>query len=298
MKTRRRSTLALAERQLVVVTGKGGVGKTVLTAVLGALLAAEGRRVLLLESDPRENLHRCFDIPPSGGAVVVAGPGILLRNASPRAILDDAVRHALKVGALHRRVLASPVYQHFADGAPGLKEMMLLGHAMQIADGEADVAADVVVLDAPASGHGVSLLAAPLLVAEVIGTGPLGAMAARIARLIGDPRRCGVVLATLAEEMPVQETLETVHLLRERIGRPPELVAVNALFPPVPGGRRPAGAVTELWAARRTAAERELGRLREAWRGATAELPLVAEPFGPRLVAVLAAALRPQLAAA
>ena len=274
------------------------MGKTVLAAVLGSLLAAEGRRVLILESDPRENLHHLFGVPPSGGEVVEAGANLLLRNASPRSILDDVVREKLLVRALSRRVLASPVYQHFADGAPGLKEMMLLGHAMLVAAGEHKTEADVVVIDAPASGHGLSLLAAPLLVAEVIGTGPLGEMASRIARLVGDPARSAIVLATHAEEMPIQEALETIALLRERVGRPPELVVANALYPPLPEGRRPSGLpveATQLWAQRRRTHERELARLAEAWKGPTVLLPMVSEGFGPALVARLAPLLRAQL---
>jgi anion-transporting ArsA/GET3 family ATPase len=297
---RRRFRLALASRQLVVVTGKGGVGKTVLSAALGTLLAAEGRRVLILESDPRENLHHLFHVPPSGGEVVEAAPGLQLRNASPRAVLDAVVRQKLKIGAIAKRVLGSPIYQHFAEGAPGLKEMMLLGHAMLVAEGEEDVRADVVVLDAPATGHGLSLLAAPLLVSEVIGTGPLGVMATRLARWIADPQRTAMVLAALPEEMPIQEALETIALLRERVGRPPELVVLNGRLPPCPAGRAPPGADPEavaMWRARSAVQLVEADRLRAAWHGPLAELPLLPLPFGPDLVPALADALRPQLEA-
>jgi anion-transporting ArsA/GET3 family ATPase len=177
--------------------------------------------------------------------------------------------------------------------------MMLLGHALLVTEGDADHEADVVVLDAPASGHGLTLLAAPLLVAEVIGGGPLGAMAARIARHVADPRRTGVVLVALAEEMPVIETLETIEALAERVGRPPELVAVNAVIPPVPASPPRAaqdGEAMRLWRARRTAAEAALDHLRRRWKGPTARLPLLGDDFGPGLVAALVAALLPQLA--
>jgi anion-transporting ArsA/GET3 family ATPase len=289
--------LALEGRALVVVTGKGGVGKTVLAATLATLLAGRGRRVLLLEADPRESQHRLLGVPPSGGQPVAAGPRLTLLNASPRAILDNVVRDRLKVGALSRRVLASPVYGHFVEGAPGLKEMMLLGHALLVTEGEADHRADVVVLDAPASGHGLTLLAAPLLVAEVLGAGPLGTMAARIARHVADPARTGVVLTALAEEMPVVETLETIEALGERVGRPPELVAVNAVIPPVPAdlGRATADDAVRLWQARRGATEAALDHLGRRWKGPTAVLPLVAEEFGPAMVAALVTALVPQL---
>jgi len=292
-----RDRLALESRALVVVTGKGGVGKTAVAAAIAHLLAGRGRRVLLLEADPRESLHRLLGVPPSGGDLVDAGPRIALLNISPRAILDDVVRDKLKIGALSRRVLASPIYEHFVEGAPGLKEMMLLGHALLVTEGEADHEADVVVLDAPASGHGLSLLAAPLLVAEVIGAGPLGTMAARIARHVADPARCGVVLTALAEEMPVIETLETIDALGERVGRPPELVAVNAVVPPLPRqAARVGGEAVHLWQVRRAAADAALDQLRRRWKGPTVLLPLLAQAFGPEMVTALAAALEPQLA--
>ncbi len=298
MDVRGESRLALEARALVVVTGKGGVGKTVTAATLATILAARGRRVLLLEADPRESQHRLLGVPPSGGQVVDAGPRLALLNASPRAILDDVVSDKLRIGALSRRVLASPIYEHFVEGAPGLKEMMVLGHALLVTEGEAGHEADVVVLDAPATGHGLTLLAAPLLVAEVIGTGPIGAMATRIARHVADPARTGVVLTALAEEMPVIETLETIEALAERVGRPPELVAVNAVVPPLPSDLRGTaeGATLRLWRARRAAAEAALETLHRRWKGPTARLPLLADEFGPALIASLAGALLPQLA--
>jgi len=285
------------ETQLIVVSGKGGVGKTVIAAAIAQVLVARGRRVLVLEADPRENLHHLVGAEPSGGAVVRVHERLALQNANPRAIVDAVVKDRLKIGALSRRVLASPVYQHFAEGAPGLKEMMLLGYALQVAEGEAKHRADVVVLDAPASGHGLTLLAAPLLVADVIGGGPLGAMARRIAALVADTARSSIVLATLAEEMPVQETLETAAQVEARLARPVSWLVCNAVYPPLPGdpdlsaSRDAAPEAVALWRTRRQLNETELGRLAAGWRGPLATLPLVAEEFGPGLLD----ALQPEL---
>src|SRR5512146_288723 len=164
----------LRGRQLVVVSGKGGVGKTVLSAALAQGLWAGGARVLLLELDPRESLHHLLDVPPSGGEVVQVRPRLFLQHLDPRAVLGDLVRERLPIPVLAKRVVASPIFRHFADGAPGMREIAVLGHALRVVRGEAKPAVDAVVLDAPATGHGVSLLAAPLLVAEVIERGPIG----------------------------------------------------------------------------------------------------------------------------
>jgi len=282
-----------AHTRLILVSGKGGVGKTVVAAAIGQLLAESDRRVLVLEADPRDNLHHLFGVEPSGGAIVTAGSRLSIQNASPRAILDDVVRDRLKIGALSSRVLASPLYQHFADGAPGIKEMMLLGYAMQAVEGRRRKA-DVVILDAPASGHGLSLLTAPQLVSDVITTGPLGTMARRIAAFVADAEHSGIVLATLAEESPITELLETVATIAERTGRVVDLVAVNQVWPAITDDTDGAGAM-DLWAVRRRMNERELARLGKAWRGATGRLPLVGEDFGPALLAELVEALRPQL---
>ncbi len=279
----------LARRQLVVVTGKGGVGKTTVSAALGRLLAQE-RRVLLLEVDPRENLHHMLGIAPSGGEIVEAGPQLLLQNVRPVAVLEELVRERLRVRLLVRKVLASPVFQHFVEGGPGFKELAVLLHALRLVRGETDGGegkVDAVVLDAPATGHGVSLLAAPLLVAETIGHGPVGRLARELAAFVADPARCGVVIVTSAEEMPVQEALELIALCGGRLGHAPDAVVVNGLYPPLAGRSSP-----PLWAARRAANERAMARLAGAWTGPRVDVPLVPLDRGPALIAALEAALR------
>ncbi len=279
----------LRHHQLVVVTGKGGVGKTTVCAALGRLLAAE-RGTLLLEVDPRENLHHMLGVEPSGGDVVAAGPRLLLQNVRPVGVVEELVRERLKVRALARRVIASPIFQHFVQGGPGLKEMAVLLHALRLVRGETRDDVDVVVLDAPATGHGVSLLAAPSLVAQAIPHGPVGHLARDLAQFVADPERCGIVIVTSAEEMPVQEAIELLALSQDLL-HPPEAVVVNGLYPPLPAGLRAVDGPARLWADRRATNERELARLASAWRGPTVELPLVAHERGPELVAALEALL-------
>ena len=280
----------LEQLQVVAITGKGGVGKTTVTAALGARLAARGRQVLLLEVDPRENLHQLLGIRPSGGHILKAGPRLHLQHLDPRGVLDDLVRDKLKVGALVRRVLSSPIHQQFTEGAPGLKETAVFGRALRLVDGftpRGVPTPDVVLLDAPATGHGISWLTAPQLIAEVIETGPVGHMAAQIAAFMADSERFGVVVVATAEEMPIQESLELLAGLRDRVGRDAEGVVVNALYPQAPGDLDAADAAAALWLKRRLLNERELGRLREHWHGPLLELPLLPVDPGPPLVTAL-----------
>ena len=298
----------LARRGLIVVTGKGGVGKSTVSAVLARRLArmgaAAGRRVLVVEVDPRENLHQLLGAPPSGGEIAQVGGGLCLQHLKPRAVVDRVIEERVRIGAVVRRVQASAVYEHFVDGAPGLKELAILEHARRQLD---DGRFDTVILDAPATGHGVSMLRAPRLVAEVVEGGPFGRIAAGIAELVGDPERSAVAVVTQAEEMPVQEALELRRMMAEQLDRRPDLLVVNGLYPPLPDEQRDAAAggvlagapaeLVDLWRRRRAVNLRELARLSAEWPsgGGRIELPLLPVPRGPELVAALGRCLDARL---
>jgi energy-coupling factor transporter ATP-binding protein EcfA2 len=279
----------LAKRQLVVVTGKGGVGKTTLTAVLGRLLADHGKRVLLLEVDPRESLHQALGTEPSGGEVVRAGPQLSIQNLQPGTVIEGLVREKVPIAYLARKITGSVPFHQFVEGAPGLKETALLGYAYRVLQDGHHPHADLVIVDAPATGHGATMLAAPGLLAQAAEGGQLGDMAAVLAEFLADASRCGVVLATLLEEMPVQETLELIELLGARMDIRPDLIVANGMYPAIPQG---ATHGTHLWQARRRLNEAELSRLAASWEGPLLKLPLLPLDRGPALVTALVSRLR------
>ena len=283
----------LAGRRLLVVTGKGGVGKSAVAATLATLLARAGRRVLVLEVDPRENVHQMLGVPPSGGEIVAAGERLYLQNLQARRVVDQLVRQRVRIELVARRILASPLYHNFVEGAPGLEEAAILGHCLLLGEGRSPAAPplDLVVLDAPATGHGVSLLSAPALVSEAIAAGPVAELTGQVAELIADARRSAMVVVTLAEEMPVTEALELRTELDARLDRSPELLIVNQLLPPgAPRARSGESAAKALWRRRRRLQDREIARLDNAWAGERWELPLLPIERGPALVEALAAA--------
>ncbi|MCD4748084.1 MAG: ArsA family ATPase [Thermoanaerobaculales bacterium] len=290
----------LTELKLIVVTGKGGVGKSTLTSVLGRLFADAGRQTFLVEVDPRENLHQLLGVPPSGGDIVEVAPRLRVQHIEPRTILDDLVREKLKVDVVASKVLASPVHKHFTEGAPGLKEAAVFGRILRLLRGHTPrgiPTPDVVILDAPATGHGVSWLAAAQLVADVISSGPIGHLAAEVAAFLKDNQQSGVVVITTGEEMPVQETLELIHSMRIRLNQAPELVIANALYPTLPPeipaeGEDP---LFDLWYSRRQINDSELERLDEGWLGPLAELPILPIEPGPALVGRLSRYLKREL---
>jgi len=155
----------LSRLRLIVVTGKGGTGKSVMTAALGRVLARSGRRTLLLEVDPRENLHHLCGAAPSGGEITEVASGLWLQNLKPETVADWVVEKQVKIGMLVKRILASPIYHRFVEGAPGLTEIAVLGPALRLVRGQASgqPAIATVILDATAPCHRVYLLTAPRL---------------------------------------------------------------------------------------------------------------------------------------
>lgn len=262
-----------------------------MAAALGSRLAATGRRTLVLEIDPRESVHQMLGIPPSGGEIVYVAPSLYLQHLEPRKVLDHLVTERVRIEFLTRRVLDSPVYDHFSAGAPGLKEMAVLGHALILVQGKVPGAPeiDAVVLDAPATGHGVAMLMAPLLVSEVIRQGPIAAMTAEVAELVASEDRCGVVVVTQAEEMPVTEALELIAELSERLDRQAEMMVVNGLYPPVPENVviNRHDPFESLWIDRRRLNDQEINRLAQNWKGLLQEIPLYPLDRGPELTAAL-----------
>jgi anion-transporting ArsA/GET3 family ATPase len=278
---------ALTRRALVLVTGKGGVGKSTVAAVLARFLARAGRRTLALEVDPRESLHRLLGTAPSGGERIRVEGRLELQNVHPVRLLEGMVLERVPLKGMADKLSRSPVFQTFIEGAPGLKELAVLRYVEELVGGKSSgEPVDTVVLDAPASGHGLAWLEAPGVVTDAVRTGPLGRLAGEIARFVGDPEACAVVALGSAEEMPVQELLELTAHMQERLGRRPAFAVVNGLYPPCPPKlqRHPRA---ELWRRRRAVNEEQLARLAELLPGPRVELPLLPSEAPPALVHAL-----------
>jgi len=274
--------------RLQVVTGKGGVGKSAVAAALAWRASLRGERTLVVEVDPRETLHELFGVPPCGGKRVEVRPGLALESLPPRAVIDREIAARVAVPFLARRILASPIYHHFVDGAPGLKELAVLEHLRRaLTEGF-----ELGVLDAPASGHILAQLEAPRLVAEAVPTGPLSEICSRLSSWLAQPGLLEIVLVTQPEEMPVEESLELVEKLEHQLALAPGLIFVNQVIPErQAAGTERCGAAGEIWRQRIALQAEQRQRLRSRFGAAARELEWLPLARGPRLVESLAALL-------
>lgn len=226
---------SLFDRKLLVVTGKGGVGKTTVAAALGVAAARAGRRTVVVEVGEESRLPALFGVAPSrAGTECGLGERLSSISIDP----DRALLEWLQVlgGRVSGRLLASSsTFQYFAAAAPGAKELVTMVKIWQLtAAGEGRQRAgahDLVVLDAPATGHALGMLGSPHTFGAIARVGPIAKQTHRVRELLETPERSAYLAVALATEMAVSEVLELQGGLRGRLGRALEAVVVNALLP-------------------------------------------------------------------
>lgn len=221
----------LLSKRLVILSGKGGVGKSVVGAALALAARERGKRVLLVEVEAAREAARCLGGRASGGVVREVLPGLFTLNLDPAAALAEYVRSTVRVEMLARRVLESPLYHRFFAAAPGVPELITLGKVMVLVEETTGWRArprwDLIVLDAPATGHGLAFLKVPLAASRAVPVGPVGHNARRILALLRDPQRAALGIVAIPEEMAVVEALEFHRLATEDLGITPRVVFLN-----------------------------------------------------------------------
>jgi anion-transporting ArsA/GET3 family ATPase len=225
-----------AESRVVIVAGKGGVGKTTVAAALARMAAEADLTALLIELEGKPGLHRAFggqdplDYQESqllGGD----GPGVRARRITPdAALLEYLADHGLR--RISKRLVSTGVIDVVSTAIPGIRDVLVLGKVKQL---ERQPAADLIVVDAPATGHAVTFLTSASGLLDAARSGPLRVQAADVLEMLGDPARCRVLLVTLPEEMPVSETIEAAYQLEDRAGVQLGPVVVNC-FEALPEG--------------------------------------------------------------
>lgn len=228
-----------AASRVLIVAGKGGVGKSTMSAALARTAARAGMSTMLVRLTPGGPISRLFAAPELTGLeqTLHAGGGpsgdadVRGRLVTPdEALAEYLADHGL--ARITRRLMSTGAIDVVTTAAPGIRDLLVLGRVKAF---EASRTADLIVLDAPAAGHAVSFLQSPTGLRGAVGAGPIATQAEDVLEMLADPGRCRVMLVTLAEETPVNEVIETAFALEEEIGVALGPVIVNGLVP-VPEG--------------------------------------------------------------
>ena len=231
-----------AASRIAIVAGKGGVGKTTVSAALARAAALSGLSTLIIEVEGKSGLAAAFGKAPLvyEQMVLSEGDGGAIGEVRARTVTpDDALIEYLRghgLARLSKRLVNSGALDVVATAVPGIKDILVLGKVKQIerasaSDRRLGGGTDFIVLDAPAAGHAITFLQSARGLADAVKVGPINAQASDVMGLLTDPTRCQVLLVTLPEETPVNELVETAFNLEDKVGVSLGPVVVNGLYP-------------------------------------------------------------------
>ncbi len=229
--------------RVTIVAGKGGVGKTTVTAALSRLAARTGYTTLIVEVEGKSGLPALFGRPEpliyqesvllEAGEAGAGSAEVRARTLTPDdALLEYLDDHGMR--RLSKRLVSSGTLDVVATAVPGIKDILVLGKVKQLeamSAAGAGGAPDFIVVDAPAAGHAVTFLASAYGLLDAAAVGPIRTQALDVIGLLSDPARCQVMLVTLPEETPVNEAAETAFHLEDRAGVQLAPIVVNGLWP-------------------------------------------------------------------
>ncbi|HYH62034.1 MAG TPA: ArsA family ATPase [Solirubrobacterales bacterium] len=219
----------------MIVTGKGGVGKSTVALALGLKAADEGKRTIVCEVSSQERISHAFHRGNVGFAETELLPNLYGISIDPDEAMREYVLLALKVKAMRNMLFRSKLFTYLAAATPGLKELVTIGKIWELALDERKTKGatpyDLVIVDAPATGHGVGVLQTPNTFANVARVGPIASQAETLHRFITNRRKTGVAIVALPEEMPVNETASLERDLARTVGVAVDQVFLNGLYP-------------------------------------------------------------------
>jgi anion-transporting ArsA/GET3 family ATPase len=289
---------SLLDKRLVFVTGKGGVGKSTVSLALALAAARAGKRTILCEVSAQEHLSHVFHRSQVGFHEVELERDLWAISIDPDESMREYVLLQLKVKAMRDLLFRSRVFTYLAAATPGLKELVTIGKIWELALDRRKAPGgrryDLVVVDAPATGHGVGFLQTPRTFANVARVGPIRQQAETLDAFVRDPERTAVAIVALPEEMPVNETAMLERDLATEVGVRVERIICNGVYPhrfsadeadriaaavPVASGAARIACRAALTAERRARDQREqLQRLRVTCEAPVSTLPFLFEP--------------------
>jgi anion-transporting ArsA/GET3 family ATPase len=279
------------------MTGKGGVGKTTLTAALGFYSSDREEDTLLVETHGLNHLGELLGVGKVGYRPKKIAPHLWLCQLDPEMTLEDYLLQQIKVQLIYNAVFKNKYVRHFLDAAPGLVELLTIGKIWALTQPKG-VLGNLqtfhrVIVDAPSTGHGLSLLTVPEVVARAVRVGPLKTKSQQILDALRDPNYTMVWLASLPEELPVTETVEMAAKLTEQVKVHLGPILVNALWPELlsESGEKELGKIknlplVETYKKRRTLSRYYLNKLQNRLpQKQLVELPLIYETTRPLEIA-------------
>jgi anion-transporting ArsA/GET3 family ATPase len=304
----------LEDVELAFVTGKGGVGKTTVALATALAAARDGRRVVLCEVAGQARAASLYGADaPRPGSELELEDGLWATTIDPVVALEEWAGRQIGSRRLVGLLTHSNAFAAFVNAAPGARELVAITKAWELGRPErwakGAPAYDLVVVDGPASGHGVGMLRTPRTFAEIARVGPIASQARKVLTLLEDPARSAVVAVALPAELSVSETLDLEGRVEGAVGRPLDAVVVNGVLPrrfsaaevdrvlsrngAVPG---PVAAAARRQHGQASSQQGQLRRLRRHTSAHVATLPYVAAPhLGLAEVRVLADALAQRL---
>jgi anion-transporting ArsA/GET3 family ATPase len=226
---------SLFDKRLVVIAGKGGVGRTTVAAALAMAAARRGRTVLLAQTKSKERLSHLFGVPSVGAELVRVRERLWAVNMTPAVALREYGTMVLRSQFIAKQVLENRVSRAFLHAVPGLEDYSMLGKVWYHTTEENEAGRpkwDLVILDGPATGHLITMLMIPQAIMDAVPEGPLTRPGQATLSLLRDPVRTSMVIVTLAEDLPSNEAIELARRARERVKMPLGPLVVNLLYPP------------------------------------------------------------------
>jgi anion-transporting ArsA/GET3 family ATPase len=224
----------LLDLRLLFVTGKGGVGKTAISAAIASLAAERGKRTLLVEVDAKGDLARFFESGPTDFEPSEVQPRLHLMTLTTEESLREYLKLHVRLPFIARIGPLARSFDFVANAAPGVREILTVGKVTwEVREGHYDL----VVVDASASGHVVAQLGAPEAINELVKVGVVRDQTGWMQEILHDPGRTGVVIVSTPEEMPVVETIELASRLHAKTKVSLAAVVANRVLPELFGRR-------------------------------------------------------------
>jgi anion-transporting ArsA/GET3 family ATPase len=225
----------ILQKRLIFVTGKGGVGKSTVSAALGLAAARSGKRAMVCEVAQQERMSRFFERQGAGYHETEIAPNLFAFSIDPQRALEEYLLLQIKVKPIYDLMFKNRVFTYFAAATPGLRELVTIGKVWELAQLDRRVKRgskyDVVIVDAPATGHGLGILRTPKTFGDIARVGPVKRQADAIYNFITDSKLTSVCAVAWPEEMPVNETLDLQRNLKSELGLKLDRIFMNGMYP-------------------------------------------------------------------